>query len=165
MVVFRRRGAHFRPRAPRPAVSAVLVLENGTLVPCRCARRFFDRLRGLLGASSQAYAKEALLLSDCSSIHTNGMEYPIDVMFIDANPCDPDVCTVLADGRLAGDARVLASYSSVPAGKVLSCPGARAVVERPSSDAVWPRAGDMLIYLYREGGIGDVEGLQPLVRT
>lgn len=163
--MFRRRGAHFKPRESRLPLDVALVFEGERLVPCRCARGFFGRLRGLIGVPPQTYAKEALLLTNCVSIHTNGMAYPIDVLFIDVNPCACKGGSATRDGCYVGNARVMASYRAVPPGEVLSCPGSRAVVERPASDDIWPMRGDPLMFVYREGGIEDVEGLQPLVRT
>lgn len=44
-----------------------------------------SRLRGLLGRSALApEAREGLLLKPCGSVHTIGMRYPIDVVFLDA---------------------------------------------------------------------------------
>jgi len=165
LAVFHRRGAHFRPQEPRLPLDVVLASHDGYLLPCRCARHFFDRLRGLIGTEPQSYVKEVLLLTGCSSIHTNGMSYPIDVLFIDTNPCDCKPGTVQEDGRVVGTARVLASYRAVPAGEVVSCAGSRAVVERPASQSAWPAAGDVLTYVYQPGGTQDVEGIKPLVRT
>jgi uncharacterized protein len=41
-----------------------------------------ERMRGLLGHQRLA-ADEALLLVPCRSVHTFGMRFPIDVLFID----------------------------------------------------------------------------------
>jgi len=41
----------------------------------------FDRLRGLLGRSTLART-EGLLLRRCGAIHTFGMSFPIDVIFL-----------------------------------------------------------------------------------
>ena len=49
------------------------------------ARSFLQRARGLLGRAPLA-ADEALLIRPCSSIHTFGMRFAIDVVFIDALP-------------------------------------------------------------------------------
>lgn len=46
------------------------------------AASFLARLRGLLGRASLAEG-EALLLDPCGSIHTLGMRFPIDVLFLD----------------------------------------------------------------------------------
>ena len=42
----------------------------------------WDRMRGLLGRS-QLTAQQALWISPCPSVHTIGMKYPIDVIFLD----------------------------------------------------------------------------------
>lgn len=41
-----------------------------------------ERMRGLLGRDSLA-GNEALLLRDCRSVHTFGMRFPIDIVFLD----------------------------------------------------------------------------------
>lgn len=47
-----------------------------------------SRLRGLLGRAALApEAHEGLLLKPCGSVHTIGMRYPIDVVFLDAEGC------------------------------------------------------------------------------
>lgn len=43
---------------------------------------FLERMRGLLG-KEKLNADEGLLLAPCSSIHTFGMQYTIDVLFLD----------------------------------------------------------------------------------
>lgn len=43
---------------------------------------FLERMRGLLG-KEKLKADEGLLLAPCSSIHTFGMQYTIDVLFLD----------------------------------------------------------------------------------
>ncbi|MDP9994161.1 uncharacterized membrane protein (UPF0127 family) [Variovorax boronicumulans] len=50
--------------------------------PVRVAERGWDRTRGLLGRPRLA-ASEGLLIMRCSSVHTVGMRYPIDVVFLD----------------------------------------------------------------------------------
>jgi len=61
----------------------------------RRADTFLARLRGLLGRSSLAEG-EALLLDPCGSIHTLGMRFPIDALYLDA---DGTVLEALADLR------------------------------------------------------------------
>ncbi|SMP65119.1 DUF192 domain-containing protein [Anoxynatronum buryatiense] len=46
------------------------------------ANTFFSRLKGLLG-TRQLPADTGLLLEPCNSIHTWGMGYAIDVLFLD----------------------------------------------------------------------------------
>ena len=41
---------------------------------------YFDRLKGLLGTPALG-AEEACWIDPCNSIHTIGMQYPIDVYF------------------------------------------------------------------------------------
>ncbi len=47
----------------------------------RVADTFMSRLRGLLGRSLDE--DEGLLISPCSSVHTMGMSYPLDIVFLD----------------------------------------------------------------------------------
>ncbi|WP_296226865.1 DUF192 domain-containing protein [Ralstonia sp. UBA689] len=56
----------------------------GADTDCRVAlaQSFLQRLRGLLGYPPLR-AGQALWLAQCSSIHTLGMRYPIDVVFLD----------------------------------------------------------------------------------
>lgn len=48
-----------------------------------CADRFGERLRGLLGRSALPDDR-ALWIAPCGSVHTLGMRFPIDVVFVDA---------------------------------------------------------------------------------
>lgn len=49
----------------------------------RLASNFLSRLRGLLFTRSLD-AQHGLLIVPCNSVHTAGMAYPIDVVFIDS---------------------------------------------------------------------------------
>lgn len=46
------------------------------------ADRFWQRLKGLLGTKAFALGN-GLIIKPCSSVHTFGMAYPIDVLFVD----------------------------------------------------------------------------------
>jgi uncharacterized membrane protein (UPF0127 family) len=46
------------------------------------AERILDRMKGLIGKEG-LYEGEALLIRPCKSIHTIGMRFPIDVLFLD----------------------------------------------------------------------------------
>lgn len=48
------------------------------------AKTWRERLRGLLG-SAKLSSHEAMVIAPCSSVHTFGMTYPIDVAYLDAN--------------------------------------------------------------------------------
>jgi uncharacterized membrane protein (UPF0127 family) len=76
----------------------------------RVADSFVSRALGLLVGAPLA-PEEALLIAPCSSIHTFGMRYPIDVAFIDA------------------DARIVRVCPRVPASRVRFAFGAHAVLE------------------------------------
>jgi uncharacterized membrane protein (UPF0127 family) len=48
----------------------------------RLADGYFSRLRGLLGRK-RLEPSEGLLLTRCASVHTFGMGYPLDLVFLD----------------------------------------------------------------------------------
>ncbi len=69
------------------------------------------RLRGLAGLPG-IEPGEALLLRRCRSVHTVGMRFALDLLWLD------------------GDDRVVRVDRSVPPGRVRACARARGVVER-----------------------------------
>jgi uncharacterized membrane protein (UPF0127 family) len=74
------------------------------------------RMRGLLGRDSLD-CREGLLLRPASSVHTAFMQFPIDVVFLDA------------------DMRVLRVEANLRPWRVAAQRGARAVVELPAGAA------------------------------
>ena len=82
-----------------------------------------ERLVGLLGTGPGAMP---VVLMRCSSIHTFGMRYPIDVAFVDS------------------EGRVLATRRSLFPRQLLASRDAYCVFERPSSLAPWLEAGDRI---------------------
>ena len=54
-----------------------LLVEQGEIALC-----FWSRFKGLLFKSAFS-AGQGILIKPCSSIHTIGMSYPIDVLFMD----------------------------------------------------------------------------------
>jgi uncharacterized membrane protein (UPF0127 family) len=68
----------------------------------RAARR-----RGLLGRESLG-ATEGLLLSPCKAVHTVGMRFPIDVIFIDRDGRAVRIVPALAPWRIAMSTRAKA---------------------------------------------------------
>ncbi len=52
----------------------------------KIANTILARMKGLLGRNSLAEG-EGLLIRPCKGIHTFGMKFPIDVVFIDGNNC------------------------------------------------------------------------------
>jgi uncharacterized protein len=83
----------------------------GFEVPVATTR--YARLLGLALLTS-GRAGPGLLIPRCRSIHTFGMRFPIDVLFLD------------------GRDRVIELRRSVPPCRVIRCPRAMAVLELPS---------------------------------
>jgi len=65
------------------------------------ARRFFQRLRGLLGRPA-LQMDEGLLLSPCAQVHTFGMRYALDVVFLDRRGQVLQCMVGLQPNRVAG---------------------------------------------------------------
>lgn len=103
-----------RPQSDTCAATAVADLE------LRVARGFFARARGLLGNPPPAEGC-GLLIPRCVAIHTFGMRYAIDAVFIDH----------------AG--RVVALHAALPPWRVCRAANASAVVEMAAGSAA--RAG------------------------
>ncbi len=72
------------------------------------------RLRGLAGLP-HLEPGEALLIRRCRSVHTLGMRFALDLVWLDA------------------DDRVVRVDRGVPPGRLRTCPRARAVVERAAT--------------------------------
>jgi uncharacterized protein len=77
---------------------------------CMQASTLFERMRGLLGRAALA-EDDALLLMPCASVHTLGMRYPIDVLYL-----DPDL-------------RIVKRVDNLPPRRVSACWAARATLE------------------------------------
>ena len=77
--------------------------SKGTLIAAKVRRAdsFFSRLKGLLGTDSLPEG-ESLLIYPCSSIHTLGMNYPIDALFVNSQSIVVKVEKELSPGSLAG---------------------------------------------------------------
>ena len=76
----------------------------------RRADTFVRRLVGLL-RERRPRPRRALWLEPCAFVHTCGMRFALDLVFLD------------------GDARVLAVREQVPPWSIVGCPGARVTVE------------------------------------
>lgn len=77
------------------------------------ANNFILRLKGLLG-TSRLPSGEALVIRPCNSIHTVGMKYAIDVLFLDKRDIIVKIINVM------------------PAGRFSLCSGSSYVVELPA---------------------------------
>ena len=93
------------------------------MLSVRLLTSWWQRLRGLLGSDRDA---QAVLIANCSSIHTCWMRYSIDVAFV------------------SRDGQVLLSVRDLPPWRLLSCRKAAYVLERPARDEVWPDEGCMV---------------------
>ena len=78
-----------------------------------CARSFLSRTLGLLFARP-LQTGEALWLEPCGSVHTLGMNYAIDVVFLDRERRIVDQVESLPPSRLAGR-RLARSVLELPA--------------------------------------------------
>jgi uncharacterized protein len=92
-------GANFRARRPIQTM------------PLRLATTLRARARGLLGRA----APEPLLIAPARSVHTCGMRFPIDVVFLDAELRVVRVVRGLRPWRVAG-ARRARAVLELPAG-------------------------------------------------
>lgn len=82
-----------------------MIIHNstkGTLlgIHISLAANFWQRLRGLLGTTTLAVG-HGLVIKPCNSIHTWGMAYAIDVLFVDSNNRIIKIVTNLPPGKLA----------------------------------------------------------------
>ena len=114
-------------------VLATVVVRNartGALLgsEVRVAARRWDRLRGLLG-HAEPPPGEGLLIEPCNGIHTVGMRYPIDALFLDR------------EGRVLRCAPRLAALRCIPWVR-----GARRVLELPAGTIAGTRTvtGDLV---------------------
>ena len=102
------------------------VLANGRVLCERCdlADRPHTRLRGLLGRRDLA-AGEGLLLRPTPSIHTWFMQFPIDVVFLDADLRVLDVLPGLGPWRMAArrGARAVLELARAEASRCALRPG------------------------------------------
>ena len=95
---------------------------------CKVASSDHERMRGLLDRTSMQ-AGEGLLLTKCNSVHTVGMKFPIDIVYID----------------WAGKVK-MRSRNAQPGGLGGSVPGTDCVLELPSGGALSTEVGDQITF-------------------
>lgn len=109
-----------QPLLGRDAAAGVLhVRGRGGAPVATTVEAAFDsatRTRGLLGRQCLA-PDHALVIAPCSAIHTFGMQFPIDVIFV------------------AGDGRILKIRRNMRAGRMTASIGAFATVEMAAGEA------------------------------
>lgn len=89
----------------------------------------WERARGLLGRPAPG-PDEGLLIAPCRSVHTFGMRYPIDVVYLDRDGRIARVVPSLAPLRLSGCRRAVATLE-IAAGR------AAAVGLEPGTELHW----------------------------
>lgn len=101
------------------AVRTVRNLRTGELVVHKIvvADNWLRRLRGLLGTSTLPRGS-GLLLAPCRAVHTIGMRYSIDVVFLDRHNRIRKTITQVAPFRLCAAHRHTCSVLELPSGTV-----------------------------------------------
>jgi uncharacterized protein len=89
--------------------------DGHELCECAIADTVLARMRGLLGRRGLG-AGEGLLISPAPSVHTCGMRFPIDVVFLDRGLRVLDVRAALRPWRFAAH-RGARSVLELPAGR------------------------------------------------
>ncbi len=84
----------------------------------RKAQRFWERAKGLLGRSFLEEG-EGFLIEPCSWIHTFGMAFPIDVLYLDGEGEVVHSCHSLRPNRLGPFVRHAHSVLELPAGTIV----------------------------------------------
>ena len=96
-------------------MKTVLIRANGTpLANAWLANHYFTRLRGLLGRTLPEGG--GLLLSPCNCIHTFGMQYAIDAVYLDRTGTVLRVDEALAAGIACKAQRGARYVLELPAG-------------------------------------------------
>ncbi len=81
------------------------------------AENLFSRMKGLLGRTSLP-AGEALMIRPCKGIHTFGMRFPIDAIFLDRNNRIVALTKDLQPNHLSRVYPEAASVVELPAGTI-----------------------------------------------
>ncbi len=81
----------------------------------RSASGFWRRLKGLLGTRS-LHPGDGLWISPCDCIHTLGMRYPLDILFIDDSGIVVGSCPGLLPNRFSPRFRKARGVLELPAG-------------------------------------------------
>lgn len=94
-------------------------ITRGTVVASRAilARSFSSRLFGLL-LRPQLGPGEGLVIEPCSSVHTIGMRYTIDVLFVDPQGRVVGISEQLPPNRWYAGARRARQSIELPAGAI-----------------------------------------------
>lgn len=102
----------------------------------RTAAGFLGRLVGLLGTRSLPRGG-GLWISPCDGVHTLGMRYPIDVLFLDGDGVVVGCCRSLRPWRFSPRFRNARGAIELPAGTLARTgtgPGDRVELGRPAGE-------------------------------
>ncbi|MEW5920461.1 MAG: DUF192 domain-containing protein [Bacillota bacterium] len=132
----------------RPAVLRITNNDTGMILAREAvpADTFSRRLRGLLGKRSLEKGREGLVLSPCRAVHTFGMLFCLDLLFL----------------NVSGE--VLQAICAFPPGRFSPfVNGARFVVELPEGmiDATQTSCGHRLIFSRMSKAVGADDPVRP----
>ncbi len=118
----------------------LIEVESGRCIAERAelAASWWSRLRGLIGRK-EFCADQALVLRPCSAIHTIGMRFPIDVLFLDHRGTVQRVVENVRPQRIGPICRRSQIVIELPAGtarKFGLVPGRRLGLRRADGKAV-----------------------------
>ncbi len=99
----------------------VINIRNGKVITThtRFADSWLKRLVGLLSERELGHG-HGLWLIPCKSIHTIGMRFPIDVVFLDSNNRVQKLASSLKPYRLCRSAKGTQSVLELPTGTIVS---------------------------------------------
>ncbi len=95
------------------AVNLTTGIEIADNVVSACS--VLKRMKGLLGRKEMAVG-EAMLIAPCKGIHTIGMRFAIDVLFLDSSRCVVGIRRRLLPNRITPVFRKAACVLELPAG-------------------------------------------------
>jgi uncharacterized membrane protein (UPF0127 family) len=87
-------------------------------------------------------AGEGLLITQCDSIHTKGMNFPIDVLFLDGQGKIVTCDRAIAPGKMV----TLTTSTANPNPRQNPLTPARSVLELPSGGALSTEVGDQITF-------------------
>lgn len=100
----------------------VILVSSGRVIADSVvwARTPVERMRGLLGSSP--HPSEALIIAGARQVHTFGMRYPIDVLFVDVNWTVCRVVVAMAPCRMTAWVRRARYALELAAGPIVGHP-------------------------------------------
>jgi len=113
------------------------------------ASGFLERLEGLLG-QDELPKGDGMWIRRCSSVHSFGMSFPIDVLFLDRENRAVGLAGQLAPNRIAGRGLKADSVLELPAGTLAATGttlGNRIEFRHAAQDEAGPRPGRLAGYL------------------